>query len=174
MERSRVVKSRTFKTDVRIPKNWTKECVFAVQYTCPQRKVYMALGFCWTLVTVSTRMSNPTTLQFGAKTWVSSLPAYWGRSTSHKCPLFKMVPSPFKAFWLDSFYLWLNLFKLQNTELQNLTVNSNNSNFNMEGGEGVLTPDLSDCRSTYVSLCQGMTSWVPHCISLSAENGEWF
>ena len=105
-----------------------------LQYTCPQRKVYMALGFCWTLVTVSTRMSNPTTLQFGAKTWVSSLPAYWGRSTSHKCPLFKMVPSPFKAFWLDSFYLWLYLFKLQNTELQNLTVNSNNSNFNMEGG----------------------------------------
>ena len=30
MERSRVVKSRTFKTDVRIPKNWTKECVCSI------------------------------------------------------------------------------------------------------------------------------------------------
>ncbi len=30
--------------------------------TCPQRKVYMAFGFCWTRVTVSTRISKPTTL----------------------------------------------------------------------------------------------------------------
>ncbi len=31
--------------------------------TCPQRKVYMAFGFCWTRVTVSTRISKPTTLE---------------------------------------------------------------------------------------------------------------
>ena len=40
MERSRVVKSRTFKTDVRIPKNWTKECVCSTVYLPAEEGVH--------------------------------------------------------------------------------------------------------------------------------------